>query len=185
MHPSRSKHEETSNISRRQIKWWTQWFVCQSSTKANSKSGLFQPFSLIHYLASFLMEAKWIFTNFPKAHHKLGSFRAARSRLGGFTFKSNKCFMNYCNSMLKCSQSEVFLNPPLRFSHNSQRSSQRGVGENSQRLRMNVFMDETSNLQRREGESFYTCPQKTSHWELGSRNQIIRFRNWNIRFCLN
>jgi hypothetical protein len=158
MHPSRSKHEETSNISRRQTKGWTRWFVCWSSTKANSKSDLFQSLSLIHYLASFLVKVKWTFTNFPKDHHKLGSFRVTRSRLGGFTFKSNKSFTNYCNSMLKCSQIEVSLNPPLRFSHNSQRSSQRGVGENSQRLRMNVFMDETSNLQRREREGFYTCP---------------------------
>ena len=93
-------------------------------------------------LASFLAEAKRTFTNFPTAHHNLGSSRATPSRLGGFTSKSNKCHED-CFTKLKCSNAqrahkEDSLNPNLDFSQITQ-TSQRGVGESSQRLRMSVF----------------------------------------------
>jgi hypothetical protein len=42
-------------------------------------------------------------------------------------------------------------------------------------FKMSIFVGETNNLQRREGGSFYTCPAKTSRWELASRNQNIQF----------
>jgi hypothetical protein len=93
-------------------------------------------------LASFLAEAKRTFTNFPTAHHNLGSSRATPSRLGGFTSKSNKCHED-CFTKLKYSNAqrahkEDSLNPNLDFSQITQ-TSQRGVGESSQRLRMSVF----------------------------------------------
>ena len=93
-------------------------------------------------LASFLAEAKRTFTNFPTAHHNLGSSRATPSRLGGFTSKSNKCHKD-CFTKIKCSNAqrahkEDSLNPNLDFSQITQ-TSQRGVGESSQRLRMSVF----------------------------------------------
>jgi hypothetical protein len=54
---------------------------------------------------------------------------------------------------------------------------------------MGIFIGGTSSLQRREGESFYTYPHKTSSWELASRNWNIqklkysRYRkNWTLRF---
>ena len=93
-------------------------------------------------LASFLAEAKRTFTNFPTAHHNLGSSRATPSRLGGFTSKSNKCHKD-CFTKIKCSNAqrahkEDSLNPNLDFSQITQ-TSQRGVGESSQRLSMSVF----------------------------------------------
>jgi hypothetical protein len=33
-------------------------------------------------------------TNFPKAHHMLGSSRVMPTHLEGFTSKSNKCFID-------------------------------------------------------------------------------------------
>jgi hypothetical protein len=41
---------------------------------------------------------KLIFTNFLKTHHMLGSSRVMPSCLGGFTFKSNKCFTDVWRS---------------------------------------------------------------------------------------
>jgi hypothetical protein len=54
-------------------------------------------------LVSFLTEVKQTFTNFPMAHHNLGSSRVTPSHLGGFTSKSNK-FHEDCFTKLKCSQ---------------------------------------------------------------------------------
>jgi hypothetical protein len=53
-------------------------------------------------LASFLTKTKRTFTNFPTAHHNLGSSRSTPSHLGGFTSKSNKCHKD-CFIKLKCS----------------------------------------------------------------------------------
>jgi hypothetical protein len=86
-------------------------------TKANSESGLFQPLSSIHCLASFLVEVKRTFTNFPMAHHNLESSRTTPSHLGGLTSKSNWC-----------SQRAFSLHPKLDFLQITQTSS-RGVGE--------------------------------------------------------
>jgi hypothetical protein len=88
-------------------------------------------------LASFLTEAKRTFTNFPMAHHNFGSSRATPSRLGGFTYKSNKCHKD-CFTKLKCSQ-RGFSQPTTQVFSQITRFSQRGVGESSQRLRMSVF----------------------------------------------
>jgi hypothetical protein len=76
------------------------------------------------------------------AHHNLGSSRVTPSRLGDFTSKSNKCHED-CFTKLKYSNAqrahkEDSLNPNLDFSQITQ-TSQRGVGESSQRLRMSVF----------------------------------------------
>jgi hypothetical protein len=54
-------------------------------------------------LASLLAEVKQTLTNFPTAHHNLGSSRTMPRRLGGFSFKSNKCHKDYFTK-LKCSQ---------------------------------------------------------------------------------
>jgi hypothetical protein len=51
-------------------------------------------FTSASFLASFLLEAKPTFTNFPKTHHTLESSRAMSNHLGGFTSKSSKCFMS-------------------------------------------------------------------------------------------
>jgi hypothetical protein len=115
-------------------------------------------------LASFLAEAKRIFTNFPTAHHNLGSSRATPSRLGGFTSKSNKCHED-CFTKLKCSNAqrahkEDSLNPNLDFSQITQ-TSQRGVGESSQRLSISVFRGWHQLLPKEGGgKLLYLPPQK-------------------------
>jgi hypothetical protein len=48
-------------------------------------------------------------------------------------------------------------------------------GELTKAYGMNIFVGGTSNLQMREGESFYTCHPKTSHWELASKTRISDF----------
>jgi hypothetical protein len=59
---------------------------------------------------------KQTFTNFSKTHHTLGSSRVMPNHLGGFTSKSNKCFMSAWHSS-KCSR--------LRISaHNTNLSTQ-------------------------------------------------------------
>jgi hypothetical protein len=110
-------------------------------------------------LVSFLSEAKQTFTNFPTAHHNLGSSRPMPSHLGGFTSKSNKCHKN-CFTKLKCSSAhkEDSLNPPLRCSHKSQDPHKEGLGRVHKGLWWVYFMGGTSTLQRRERERFYTCP---------------------------
>jgi hypothetical protein len=107
----------------------------------------------------------------------LGTMEKKRkSRLGGFTFKSNKYHKN-CFTKLKCSSAhkEDSFNPPLRFSNKSQDPHKERLERAHKGLGWMYFMGGTSFLQRREGEIFYTCPPKTSRWKLDSKN-------WNIRF---
>jgi hypothetical protein len=127
-------------------------------------------------LASFLSKVKRTFINFPTAHHNLGSSRVTPSHLGGFTSKSNKCHKD-CFTNVKCSSAhkEDYLTPPLMFSHKSQDPHKEGLRRAHKGLGLMYFMGDTSTLQRREGESFYTCPPKPSRWKLASKN-------WNIRF---
>jgi hypothetical protein len=110
------------------------------------------------------------------SHHNLGSSRATPSHLGSFTSKSNK-YHKDCLTKIKCSidHKEDSLNPPLRFSHKSQDPHKEELGRAHKGLGWVYFVGGTSTLQRREGESFYTCPPKTSHWKLASKN-------WNIRY---
>jgi hypothetical protein len=119
---------------------------------------------------------KQTFTNFSMAHHNLGSSRATPNRLGSFTSKNNKCHKD-CFTKLKCLSARKVdsLNPLLRFSHKSQDPHKEGLGRAHKGLGWVYFMGGTSSLQRREGERFYTCPQKTSHWKLGSKNQNIQY----------
>jgi hypothetical protein len=75
-------------------------------TKSQLQAGLLSiAFLTLLALASFLVEVKQTFTNFPMAHHNLGSSRVMPSHLGGFTYKSNKCHED-CFTKLKCSQRE-------------------------------------------------------------------------------
>jgi hypothetical protein len=174
-----------SKNTRRQTKQLIWGFVCQSSKSSSviptsPLSGQLQAGSLSTAfltslaLASFLSEAKQIFTNFPKTHRTLGSSRAIPSRLEDFTSKSNKCNKD-CFTKLKCSSThkENSLNPPLRFSHKSEDPHQEGLGRAHKGLGWVYFVGSTSNLKRREGERFYTCSPKTSCWKLVSKN-------WNI-----
>jgi hypothetical protein len=117
---------------------------------------------------------KRTFTNFPMSHHNLGSSRVMSVRLGGSTSKSNKYHKDYFTK-LKCSSAhkEDSLNRPLRFSHKSQDPHKEGLWRAHKGLGWVYFMGGTRSLQTREGESFYTCPPKTSHWKLVSKN-------WNI-----
>jgi hypothetical protein len=126
---------------------------------------------------------KRTFTNFPTTHHNLGSSRAMLNHLGGFTFKSNKCH-KYSFIKFKCSSAhkEDSLNPQLRFSHKSQDPHKEGLERAHKGLGWVYFVGGTSCLQRREGESFYTCLPKTSRWKLASKNQNIRFLKLNIRY---
>jgi hypothetical protein len=114
-------------------------------------------------LASFLSEAKRTFTNFFKTHHTLGSSRVTSSCLGGFTFKSNKCHKDRFTK-IKCSSAhkEDSFNPPLRISHKSQDPHKEELERAHKGLGWVYFVGSISNLQRRVGESFHTCPKKTS-----------------------
>jgi hypothetical protein len=80
---------------------------------------------------------KQTFTNFFTAHHNLGSSRMMSNRLGGFTYKSNKyhedCFTKLKFSSTQITHKEESLTPSLDLSQITQ-TSQRGVGESSQRL---------------------------------------------------
>jgi hypothetical protein len=136
------------------------------------------------------------------AHHNLGSSKATPSRLGGFTSKSNKCYKD-CFTKLKCSSAhkDDSLNSPLMFSHKSQDPHKERLGRAHKGLGWVYFVGGTSNLQSGEGESFYTCPPKTSHWKLASKSRNIRYLktscwsssaqigpsglgNWTIQFFL-
>jgi hypothetical protein len=112
-------------------------------------------------LASFLSEVKRTFTNFPTAHHNLGSSRAMPSCLGVFTSKSNKCYKD-CLTKLKCSSAhkEDPLNPPLRFSHKSQDPYKEGLVRAHKGLGWVYFVGATSTLQKGEGKVFILIPQK-------------------------
>jgi hypothetical protein len=135
-------------------------------------------------LTSFLVEVKQTFTNFPMAHRNLGSSRAMPCRLGGFTSKSN----NYHNDFftkLKCSSTKSLtkrnLSTQAWIYYKSLKPHKVVLGRAQKGFRMSIFVGGTSGLQRSEGESFYTCPPKTSRWELISRNWNIRFENRNIQ----
>jgi hypothetical protein len=130
-------------------------------------------------LAPFLSEAKQTFTNFSTAHHNLGSSRATPSHLGDFTSKINKCHKD-CFTKLKYSSAhkEDSLNSPLRFSHKSQDPNKEGLGRAHRGLGWVYFVGGTSTLQMREGETFYTCPPKTSRWKLARKNRNIWF--WKL-----
>jgi hypothetical protein len=121
-------------------------------------------------LASFLSVVKRTFTNFPTAHHNLGSFRVAPSHLGGFTSKSNKCHKD-CFTKLNCSSAhkEDLTQPLAWISHKSHKPHLEVKGRGLKGSRKSIFIGGTSSPQRREGKSFYTI-KKTSHWKLASRN---------------
>jgi hypothetical protein len=112
-------------------------------------------------LASFLSEAKRTFTNFPTAHHNLGSSRATPSHLGGFTSKSNKCHED-CFTKLKCSTAhkEDLTQHLAWISHKSLKHHLEVKGRGLKGSRKSIFVGGTNNPQRREGEKFYTIPQK-------------------------
>jgi hypothetical protein len=144
---SYSSKSKSKNI-RRQTKGWTRdlftevWNLClhlgslSCPPRVNSKLGLFQPLSPLYYtLASFLVEAKRIFINFLTADHNLGSYRTTPSRLGGFTSKSNKCFISAWRSP-KCSKIRISahntnLSTQLKNIAPKAWISQREVGESS------------------------------------------------------
>jgi hypothetical protein len=105
------------------------------STKSQLQAGsLSITFLTSLTLASFLAEEKQTYTNFPMAHHNLGSFRAMPNRLGGFTFKSNK-YHEDCFIKLKCSRltKRFSLNPKLEFITNHSNLTKR-CWERYQRL---------------------------------------------------
>jgi hypothetical protein len=98
------------------------------------------------------------------------------SHLGGFTSKSNKCHKDYFTKLkFSSAHKENSLNPPLMFSHKSQDPHIEGMGRAHKGLGRVYFVDGTSSLQRREGESVYTCPPKTSRWKLANKNRNIRY----------
>jgi hypothetical protein len=130
--------------------------------------------------ASFLSEVKRTFTNFPMTHHNLESSRAMPSRLGGFTFKSNKCYQD-CFTKLKCSQRGSHPTLSLDFSQITQ-TSLRGEGEMSQRLQKEYFCWWNQQPSKEGRGKLFILPPKTSRWKLASRNQNIRFWNRNIQF---
>jgi hypothetical protein len=107
-------------------------------------------------LASFLSEAKRTFTNFPTAHHNLGSSRATPSHLGGFTSKSNKCHED-CFTKLKCSTAhkEDLTQHLAWISHKSLKHHLEVKGRGLKGSRKSIFVGGTNNPQ-----NFYTIPQK-------------------------
>jgi hypothetical protein len=112
-------------------------------------------------LASFLLEAKRTFTNFPTAHHKLGSSRATPSRLGGFTSKSNKCHKD-CFTKLKYSTAhkEDLTQHLAWISHKSLKHhlEVKGIGLKGSRRVFSLV--EPTTLKGEKEENFYTIPQK-------------------------
>jgi hypothetical protein len=71
--------------------------------------------------------------------------------------------------------------PPLRFSHKSQDPHKEGLERAHKDLGSVYFMGGTSCLQRREEESFYTCPPKISRWK-PVKTRTSGFENQNIRY---
>jgi hypothetical protein len=112
-------------------------------------------------LASFLLEVKRNFTNFPTTYHNLENSRATSSRLGGFTSKRNKCYED-CFTKLKCSSvyKEDLTQPLAWISHKSYKPHIEVKGRGLKGSRRSIFVGGTSSPQRREGGSFYTIPQK-------------------------
>jgi hypothetical protein len=108
-------------------------------------------------LASFLLEAKRTFTNFPTAHHNLGSSWVMTNHLGGFTSKSNKYHEDCFTNLKYSSAHKDDLTQPLAWiSHKSLKPHLEVKGRGLKGLRKSIFIGGTSNPQRREGESFYT-----------------------------
>jgi hypothetical protein len=122
-------------------------------------------------LASFLAEVKRIFTNSLMAHHNLGSSRAMPSRLGGFASKSNKCHED-CFAKLKCSNHSQrgISQPKIRFITNHSNLTKRCWGELIKALQRVFSLVKSAASKGGGGENFYTCPPKTSRWELANRN---------------
>jgi hypothetical protein len=113
-------------------------------------------------LTSFLSEMKRTFTNFPTAHHNLGSSRVMMpSHLGGFTSKSNKCHED-CFTKLKYSSAhkEDLTQPLVWISHKSHKPHLEVKGRGLKGSRKSIFIGGTSSPQRKEGGSFCTIPQK-------------------------
>jgi hypothetical protein len=79
-------------------------------------------------LASFLAEVKQTFTNFHMAHHNLGSSRASPPTVTNATKIVSQ------SSSAQALTKRISLNPILDLSQITQ-TSQRGVGESSQRLK--------------------------------------------------
>jgi hypothetical protein len=131
-------------------------------------------------LASFLLEEKRTFTNFPMTHHNLGSSRAMPSHLGGFTSKSNKCHED-CFTKLKCSQRGSHSTLSLDFSQITQ-TSLRGEWKRSQRLKEEYFHWWNQQPSKEGRGKLLYYPPTISYWKLASRNWNIRFWNQNIRF---
>jgi hypothetical protein len=127
-------------------------------------------------LASFLSEVKRTFKNFSTAHHNLGSTRVTPRRLGGFTYKSNKCHKD-CFTKLKCSSAhkEDLTQSLTWISHKSLKPHLEVMGRCLNGSRKSIFISGISSPQRREGEKLLYYLPKTSRWKLASRN-------WNIRF---
>jgi hypothetical protein len=168
-----------SKNTRRQTKGLTWEFICRSSespprdptsqlrklelrTKSQLHAGsLLTAFLTPLALASFLAELKRTFTNFPTAHHNLGSSRAMPSHLGGFTSKSNKCHED-CFTKLKCSNHSQggISQPKFGFLTNHSNLTKRCWGELTKALEMSIFISGTSSLQRREWKAFILTPEK-------------------------
>jgi hypothetical protein len=130
-------------------------------TKCQFQAGsLLTTFLTLLALASFLLEVKRTFINFPTTHHNLGSSRVTPSHLGGFTSKSNKCYED-CFTKLKCSSAhkEDLTQPLALISHKSHKPHLEVKGIDLNGSRKSIFIGGTSTLQRREGKSFYTIPK--------------------------
>jgi hypothetical protein len=134
-------------------------------------------------LSCSLSEVKGTFTNFPMAHHNLGTSRATPSHLGGFTSKSNKCHED-CFTKFKCSSAhkEDLTQPLAWISHKSHKPHLEVNGRGLKNSRKSIFLGGTSSPQRREEEELLYYPPKTSHWKLVSRNRNIWFWNRNMQF---
>jgi hypothetical protein len=112
-------------------------------------------------LPSFLTEAKHIFTNFPTAHHNLGSSRVTASHLGGFTSKSNKCHKD-CFTKLKCSNRSQrgICQPKLGFITNYSNLIKWCWGELIKALAWVFSLVEPAASKGGRGKDFILVPQK-------------------------
>jgi hypothetical protein len=133
---------------------------------------------------------KQTFTNFPTAHHNLGSSRVMPSRLRGFTSKSNICHED-CFTKFKCSSAhkEDLTQPLSCISHKKHKPHLEVNGRDLKSSRKSIFISGTSTLQRREGEKLLHYSQKSSCWKLSNTNRNIRFLkyspykpNWTLQF---
>jgi hypothetical protein len=81
-------------------------------------------------------------------------------------------------SQSSSAQKEDSLNPNLDFSQITQ-TSPRGVGVSPQRFRDEYCRWHQHPPKEGEGKLLYMS-QKTSHWELASKNQNIQF--WKLKY---